>query len=128
MFAQLNAYKNLIIAGVVFVIAVSLYFYISSLKSEISQLRAELMDTKISLVQQERQSELYKSSLDRQSDYIESIKAGREKALSDLQKWKNKPEKVKYKVIYKTREIKSNDCKDIKAVIDGVRAIDFSSL
>jgi len=128
MFAQINVYKNLIIAGVVVLLVAALYFYIGSLKSQISQLRAELMDTKIALVQQKRQSELYKSSLDRQSDYIESIKVGREKALIDLQKWKNKPAKVKYKVIYKTRDIKSNDCKDIKTLINGVRAIDFSSL
>ena len=128
MFAQLQIYKNLILGVAVAAAIAGLYFYISGLKSDIKDLKITVLETQNKLVNEKRQSSLYKTTLEKQSKQIEQLEAHTKIAKAKLKKWKSKPPDIKYKVIYKTREIKSNDCKDIKSTIDSIRSIDFSSL
>ena len=128
MFAQLQIYKNLILGVAVAAAIAGLYFYISGLKSDIKDLKITVLETQNKLVNEKRQSSLYKTTLEKQSKQIEQLEAHTKLAKAKLKKWKSKPPDIKYKVIYKTREIKSNDCKDIKSTIDSIRSIDFSSL
>jgi len=128
MFAQLQIYKNLILGVAVAAAIAGLYFYISGLKSDIKDLKITVLETQNKLVNEKRQSSLYRTTLEKQSKQIEQLEAHTKIAKAKLKKWKSKPPDIKYKVIYKTREIKSNDCKDIKSTIDSIRSIDFSSL
>lgn len=128
MFAQLNIYKNLIIGGVVVALLVGLYFYVYSLKVQINGLRSDLKDSYVELANSKLEATRYKSALDAQNKEIEALKVNEKLANDKLSKWKALPPKIKYKTIAKIREIKSNDCKQIKATIANVRHIDFSSL
>lgn len=128
MFAQIQLYKN-IIAGVFIAAAIAgLYFYISGLKSDIKDLKITVLETQNKLVNEKRQSNLYRTTLEKQSKQIEQLEAHTKLANAKLKKWKAQPPKVRYEVIYKNREVKSNDCKDIKSTIDSIRSIDYSSL
>lgn len=128
MFAQIQIYKNLILGVAITAAIAGLYFYISGLKLDIKDLKITVLETQNKLVNEKRQSSLYKTTLEKQSKQIEQLEAHTKLAKAKLKKWKSKPPDIKYKVIYKTREIKSNDCKDIKSTIDSIRSIDFSSL
>jgi len=132
MFAQLQAYKNLVFGGMVLLLLVGLYVYIYSLKVQISTLSTDLLKSKVALVNEKRQSELYKAILDKQTSEIEALRIDNGTALQKLEEWKSKPKEVKYKTlyktIYKTKVVKSDDCKDIKYMVDSIRSIDFNSL
>ena len=123
MFAQLNIYKNMIIGGVIIVLITGLYFYIHTLKSQINNLQDLLKDNQIELANSKLQSERYKNALDSQNKEIESLKLNEKLSLAKLKKWKSLPPKIKYKTITKIREVKSNDCKDIKNVLNAVKLI-----
>jgi len=125
---QIGVYKNMVIAGVVGIIVFALYFYIHGLNNKIDDLESSLMKNQVKLANTKLESTRYKAALDSQNKEIEQLRAHTTLAEAKLKKWKNRPPDIKYKVIYKTREVKSNECSDIKSVIDGVRAIDFSSL
>jgi len=103
--------------------------YIAILKSDIRSLYAQIgkeRSKKIiesqNLQQCSRELETMNERIDAQRNDYES-KLQRYKA-----KLKQKP-KVRYKVIYRiSEEKKSDECKDIKAILDSVRSIPFSSL
>jgi hypothetical protein len=128
MFAQLNVYKNLIIGGIIIALLLGLYFYIHSLKVQISDLQGTLKDTYVELANEKLQSTRYKSALDSQSKEIEALKHNEALAIAKLKKWQSRPPEVRYKTITKIREVKSDDCKDIKNALDAVRSIDYNSL
>jgi len=128
MLAQLKVYKNIIFAGVVLVLLAGLYFYIHSLKTQISDLKVEIQATQVKLANSQLEATRYKSALDKQSIMIENLKVSKNNALNELSKWKAKKPEVKYKVIEKIRKVKSNECKDIKNTLDDIRHLDFHSL
>jgi len=128
MFTQLAIYKNMIIAGIVGIFVIGLYFYIHGLNKDIEELKKSLLQNQVKLANSKLESTRYKAALESQNKEIEGLKAQRTLAESKLKKWKSQPPDVKYKVIYKMREVKSDECKVIKNVIDSVRHIDYSSL
>ena len=128
MFTQLAIYKNMIMAGIVGIFVIGLYFYIHGLNKNIEALKKSLLQNQVKLANSKLESTRYKAALDSQNKEIEGLKTQKSLAESKLKKWKSKPPGVKYKVIYKVREVKSNDCKDIKNVINSVRHIDYNSL
>ena len=123
MFAQLNIYKNMIIGGVIIVLITGLYFYIHTLKSQINNLQDLLKDNQIELANSKLQSERYKNALDSQNKEVEALKLNEKLSLAKLKKWKSLPPKIKYKTITKIREVKSDECKDIKNVLNAVKLI-----
>ena len=128
MFAQFTLYKNTILAVIAIGILLSLYFYISSLKSDITELKMTIKDINIELANEKLQSTRYKSALDSQNEHIDQLKANDTLLRAKLVKWKNKPAIVRYETIYKTKEVKSDDCKEIKNRLDFVKQLDFSEL
>ncbi len=128
MLAQIGLYKNMIIAAVIAAVVFCIYFYINSLNNDIHDLKKSLMQNQVKLANTRLESTRYKAALDSQNKEIEQLRAHTTLAEAKLKKWKNRPPDIKYKFIYKTREVKSNECSDIKSVIDGVRTIDFDSL
>ena len=129
MFSQISSLKKLIAGGLVLAIAIWFYFYIDGLKNKIDTLQDDLKDSYIEVANEKLQSTRYKNSLDTQSKEIDMLKHSEKLANSKLKKWKSLPPKIKYKTITKIREVKSSDeCKDIKSVLNSVRSIDFDSL
>ncbi|MEN4053764.1 hypothetical protein [Sulfurimonas sp. NWX79] len=125
---QIGVYKNMVIAGVIGIIVFALYFYIHGLNNKIDDLERSLMKNQVKLANTKLESTRYKAALDSQNKEMEMLRAQTTLSEAKLKKYKSKPPEVRYKVIYKTREVKSNECSDVQSVIDGVRAIDFSSL
>jgi cell division protein FtsL len=128
MFQTLNFYKNAIIAGVVAILIISVPTYIYTLKKTIAELNMSILESRVELANEQRQSELFKSALDSQTKEIENLAVDKTKADMKLAEWKAKPDKIKYEVIYKIREVKSDECEDIKNVIDSVRNLDYERL
>ena len=128
MFAQFTLYKNTILAVIAVGLVLGLYFYISSLKSDITELRMTIKDMNVELANEKLQSTRYKSALDSQNEHIKQLSANDTLLRAKLVKWKNKPATVKYGTIYKTKEVKSDDCKEIKNRLDFVKQLDFSKL
>ena len=128
MFAQLNVNKNLIIGGITLVLLTGLYFYIHSLEFQISNLKSTLKDTYVELANEKLQSTRYKIALDNQNKEIDMLKHNEALKIEKLKRWQNKPPEIKYKTITKIREVKSDECKDIKNTIDAIKSIDYNSL
>jgi predicted Holliday junction resolvase-like endonuclease len=121
-------YKNIIITGVVAILIISISTYVYMLKKTITELNTSLLESKIELAKEQRQSALYRSTLDNQTKEIESLAVDKSKADKKLAEWRAKPADVRYEVIYKMREVKSDECADIKTVIDNIRNLDYSRL
>ena len=128
MFVQLNMYKNLILGGVVIALLAGLYFYIHSLKVQIDDLQDNLKDSYVETANLQLQSERYRNALDIQNKEIKLMGINAQVAKEKLSKWKAKPAEVRYKVIYKIRKVKSNDCEDIKTQLDSIRHLDYEQL
>jgi len=128
MFAQLNVYKNLIIGGVIVALVLGLYFYVHSLKVQISGLRDDLKDSYVELAHSRLEASRYESALSKQSDKVERLRVDKAGADKKLAEWKAKPVEIRYNVIYKNGKVKSNECIDIQKAISRVRNIRYSEL
>ena len=128
MFTLFEQYKNLIVSGVTLLLLIGLYFYIHTLKTQIQDLKNQLTQNQVELANYKLESERYKNAIDIQNNKINELKISKDNALDKLNKWKALPDKIKYRTITKIREVKSNDCKDIKNTINAVRNIDYNSL
>lgn len=93
------------------------------LNSTNKNLTNQLNDTNNLLALSEANNINLKSSINEQNQAIEKNKIDYETKIKEFEDWKNKPVEVKYKYI--TKEVKSNECKDIKESIDRVRSINF---
>jgi len=118
-------YRNLIIAGIVGFIAMAMYFYVSGLKSEIVKLEGKVSKIQLELANIKIEKERFKNIADEQSSKIQNLKASKEKSDAKLAKWKALPPKIKYiRIPREIREVKSDECEDIKNALDAVKLID----
>jgi len=60
-----------------------------------------------------------------QNEKIKQIENNYDKKNKEFEIWKNKPAEVKYKEVIKNVEVKSNECKDIKSIINDIRNTSF---
>jgi len=128
MFTQLNAYKNLIISGLIVFAIIGLYAYVHGLKSDNDYLKMQISKKNVEIANKTLEVERYRSNLVRQNEKIAALEIDKQTADKKLAEWKNKPKEVKYKVIYKTKEVKSDDCKDIKKRLDYIKHLDINKL
>jgi len=128
MLAQFSMYKNAIVAGLILFLILGLYFYINSLKSDISELKLSVSKWQVKSINAERESEMLRNSLTRQTQAVEALRANKDAALDKLARWKEKPVTVKYKTIYKVVTKPSDKCKDIKQSLNNIRQINFNDL
>jgi hypothetical protein len=66
-----------------------------------------------------------KATIESQNKAIDSQKVELAEKLQELEDWKNQSPEIKYKEVIKYREVKSNECEDIKAVINSMRGTSF---
>ena len=121
-------YKEVILGVLTLVGVLVLYMYIGSLKTQIKELRNEVKELSVDALLNKHQADTCKQQVEVQNSKIEELAAKEKKALMQLEAWKHKPAKVKYKVITKIRKVKSNECKDVKNAINAIRSIDYNDL
>ena len=114
-------YFSIIIALSTLLLSCLTIIYILNNSNE--NLTNQLNDTNNLLALAESNNINLKSSINEQNQAIEKNKVDLEAKLKEFEEWKNKQVEVKYKYI--TKEVKSNECKDIKDSIDRVRGINF---
>lgn len=112
------------VSGIAVAVSLALsyhFFTVSSLNSEIVQLQKsnKTLTTNYDLSQ---------NKLHEQSEKILSLAVDFEKNSKELEEWKSKKPEIRYEKIYRYREVKSDDCEDVKNNLDGIRTIDFSKL
>ena len=66
-----------------------------------------------------------KATIKSQNDAIENQKVELSEKLQELQEWKNQPPETRYKEVIKYKEVKSNECEDIKNIINSIRSTSF---
>lgn len=128
MFAQISAYKNLIIGGIIVFAIIGLYAYVHSLKADIDKLKLQISKKNTEIANRKLEVERYRNSVSIQNKKIEALEMNKESADKKLAAWKSEPKEIKYKVIYKTKEVKSDECKAIKERLDYVKHLDLNEL
>lgn len=118
------------VGAIVLVIGIFLaqYIKIQHLKTDVSSLKTSLAYSEVSVTKLEESNRELSRSILVQNEAIDEMAIDKYKAYAEYAEWKAKPADVRYEVIYKTREVKSDDCEDIKSVLDSSKSIDFNSL
>ncbi len=123
---NLIASNKYLLLGVI-VIAVFLIggAYTYFIKSELEKVQASYLDQGKELAIEKANSITAKATIESQNNAIESQKVEYSEKLQELEDWKNKPSEVKYKEVIKYKEVKSNECEDIKNIINSMRSTSF---
>lgn len=124
MLSLVSKYLNYIQIAVVAMLLV----YIFILRSQVESLELDVNNIKLEKALVTANLGVYQGALKRVNQIIEYNRVDYEANTAKLKKWHEENPTIKYKTIIKIREVKSNDCKDVKSVIDSVSVIDFSSL
>ncbi len=124
----LTTYKNYIIIGIVIsmltiILIESIYIKLQS--GKINFLQEKITEIKLDLSNEKANNTTLRSRIKDQNQKIEEYKNNYDSKLREFQEWKDKPAEIKYKEIIKYQEIKSNECKDIKNIINDIRNTSF---
>jgi len=114
--------------AIVGVLVVMGAFYINMLNKKIYKLERDKASLEQSLLVANFSASMCKEEIEYQNEKLNSIRADYNMTIQQLQSWKEKPVKIKY--VYKNiiKEIQSDECEDIKSVIDATRTIDYGIL
>lgn len=104
------------------------YIYIQKQNTTIANLNTELSYSQHTATQLRNGNEALKRAISVSNENLSSIKVDLDKARQTLDEWKAKKPEIRYEVIYKIREQKSNDCNTTKNVLDSIRNLDYSRL
>lgn len=103
----------ILVLGTILIIA-SFYIYFLNIVQKALVLELNKANEQIVLLKSNNVS--LKSSIEDQNKKIEADKNDYEEKIKQYERWKNQPTEVKYKYI--TKEVRSNECEDIKKSID----------
>ena len=92
-------------------------------KGKVENLSKDIQVLNVELVLTNTAKEALKNEIEVQNKAVEAHKNEYEIKLAEYQKWKDKPAEIKYKTIVK--EIKSDECVDIKNALDELSTIKF---
>lgn len=115
---------SVVIAFLLFSI-LALIVYIKIIHLEKDRLQTDLDKVKAELVIEKANNVTYKAILQKQNADIEQFKIDYENNLKDFENYKKQDFEVKYKEVIKYKEVKSNECKDIKNIINSMRSTSF---
>ena len=103
--------------------------YIALLKSDIRSLEAKIDKEKSAKIIESQNLQQCARELEALNERIDAERSDYEAKIKHYKATLKQKPKVRYKVIYQiSKEKKSDECEDIKAVLDGVRSIPFDSL
>ena len=122
---NINSNIQLFIIAFLVALLLSVGIYSRILLSQNKTLTTDLI-TKNSLLEVEKAKNVnLNASIKNQNEKIENNQIDLDTKLKELEEWKNKPAEIKYKEIIKFKEIKSNECTDIKNIINSIRTTSF---
>ncbi len=122
---NINSNIQLFIIAFLVALLLSVGIYSRILLSQNKILTTDLI-TKNSLLEVEKTKNInLNASIKNQNEKIENNQIDLDTKLKELEEWKNKPAEIKYKEIIKFKEIKSNECTDIKNIINSIRTTSF---
>lgn len=122
---NINSNIQLFIIAFLVALLLSVGIYSRILLSQNKILTTDLI-TKNSLLEVEKAKNInLNASIKNQNEKIENNQIDLDTKLKELEEWKNKPAEIKYKEIIKFKEIKSNECTDIKNIINSIRTTSF---
>ena len=115
---------------IILIVAVAVMFLIGGaynyfIKSELEKVQAEYSKQTKELAVEKANNTALRASIENQNKAVEEIKVDLENNLKDFEEWKNKPIETKYKEVIKYKEVKSNECEDIKNIINSIRSTSF---
>ena len=105
-----------IITIVLLTLLISCFIILFIFKQKNDELIEELNSKNSKIVLLESNNTSLKASIEDQNKKIEIHKIDYEEKIKQYEAWRNQPAEVKYKYI--TKEVKSNECEDIKKSID----------
>lgn len=111
----MSKFKN-IMTIVLLTLLISCFIILFVFKQKNNYLLEELNKANEQIVLLKSNNVSLKSSIEDQNKKIEANKNDYEEKIKQYEQWKNQPVEVKYKYI--TKEVKSNECEDIKKSID----------
>lgn len=126
MTSFLTTYKDkliLLVFGILATLLVIGYFYIDNQSSQIEKLTAKNNELTLKLSVEKANNVTLSSEILSQNKEIEANKTDYESNLKAYEEWQSKPAKIRYKTIVK--EIKSDDCADIKTALDELSTLEF---
>lgn len=122
---NINSNIQLFIIAFLVALLLSVGIYSRILLSQNKILTTDLI-TKNSLLEVEKTKNInLNATIKNQNEKIENNQIDLDTKLKELEEWKNKPAEIKYKEIIKFKEIKSNECTDIKNIINSIRTTSF---
>jgi len=120
----------LIITASLLILSIFTLQYIKTQRQEtkIANLNTEIAYNEITISKLKNGNEELKKAINISNEKLSKISVDLDKARQTLDEWKRKPPEVRYEVIYKIREVKSNDCNTTKDVLNSIRNLDYSRL
>ena len=123
-----NYGKYILIAIILIIIT-----YITMLRSTVGRLENRIEELSAESIVSRQNLELCNMQLEKQNMLIEQQKQKYIKKVEEYEELKKVPKKVRYKTIYKTiyktkKEKASNECKDVKSVLDAINNAVLNSL
>lgn len=122
---NINSNIQLFIIAFLVALLLSVGIYSRILLSQNKTLTIDLNTTNSLLEVEKAKNVNLNASIKNQNEKIENNQIDLDSKLKELEEWKNKPAEIKYKEIIKFKEIKSNECIDIKNIIDSIRTTSF---
>ncbi|MDX4069112.1 hypothetical protein [Aliarcobacter skirrowii] len=113
---------SVVIAFLLFCI-LALVVYIKIINTEKDNLNTKLEKANAALVLEKVNNTTLRSINAKQNSDIEKNRIDYENNLKYFENYKKQDFEVKYKELEKYKEVKSNECKDIKNLIDHIRTI-----
>ena len=121
--------QGYIAAAVALVVAfVSLFWYIENQKDVIASLEKKIAEQNADAALLELEKSECRAAVKVQNETLMSMRGEYEKRKKELEARKQLPASVRYEVIYKenpTMEVESDECKDIKNLLDSIRRSGF---
>lgn len=117
--------SKLLLVGFIVIVFLIGGVYNYFLKSELEKVQAEFSEQGKELAVEKANNATAKAIIEKQNLLVELNKTDYENNLKEYQNWKDKPPEVKYKEVIKYKEVKSNECQDIKNIINSIRSTSF---
>ncbi len=119
-----------IVTAVLLVVIIVALGYIAVLKSDIRALYASIDKAKSAKIIESQNLQQCSRELEALNERIEEQRSSYEDKIKNYETTLKQKPKIRYRTIYKTiiKEQKSDECEDIKSVLDSVRNTPFSRL
>ena len=128
MIPTLPVSKEMIAAIVMTIFVISFYIYIGGLKDDIAALEKEISTLKTDVAYKTLEKTRLENAIEKQNEHVKQVEANKALAMAKLKKWQKQKPTIRYRKITEVREVKSNECKQIKDSINNIRNISYSEL